>query len=104
LLKLQLPLDPPDGGIGERLIFDFLATGQRGGSRVLTGHNNGLITIALDEADDVEREKRRSSMHEPYRTLLGHFRHEVGHYYWDRLVRDGEKLEPTRQVKQEQAV
>ena len=27
-------------------------------------------------------------MHEPYRTLLGHFRHEVGHYYWDRLVRD----------------
>ena len=37
-------------------------------------------------------------MHEPYRTLLGHFRHEVGHYYWDRLVRDGDKLEPIRQV------
>jgi hypothetical protein len=37
-------------------------------------------------------------MHEPYRTLLGHFRHEVGHYYWDRLVRDGEKLEPIRRV------
>ncbi len=28
----------------------------------------------------------RVQMHEPYRTLLGHFRHEVGHYYWDRLI------------------
>ena len=25
-------------------------------------------------------------MHEPYRTLLGHMRHEVGHYYWERLI------------------
>ena len=65
---------------------------------VMTAHDDGLITLALDEADDVEREKRRSSMHEPYRTLLGHFRHEVGHFYWDRLVRDGDKLEPFRHV------
>ena len=55
----------------------------------MTGHDNGLITISLAEADDAEREKRRRAMGEPYRTLLGHFRHEVGHYYWDRLVRDG---------------
>ena len=55
----------------------------------MTGHDNGLITIKLAEADDAEREKRRAAMGEPYRTLLGHFRHEVGHYYWDRLVRDG---------------
>jgi hypothetical protein len=98
LLKLRLPLGPADTLAGEKLIFDFLATGQQGGPKVMTGHEDGLITLALEEADDVEREKRRSSMHEPYRTLLGHFRHEVGHYYWDRLVRDGDKLEPLRQV------
>jgi len=54
--------------------------------RVITGHDNGLITINIAEADDVIREKNRTSMGEPYRTLIGHFRHEVGHYYWDRLV------------------
>ena len=61
-------------------------------------HDNGVITIALQEADDVERETQRAAMHEPYRTLLGHFRHEIGHYYWDRLVRDGKKLDAARAV------
>jgi hypothetical protein len=64
----------------------------------MTGHDNGLITIALTEADDIERERRRLEMGEPYRTLLGHFRHEVGHYFWDVLVRDGGKLEACRAV------
>jgi hypothetical protein len=50
------------------------------------------------EADDVEREKRRKDMGEPYRTLIGHFRHEIGHHYWDILVRDGGKLEACRAV------
>jgi hypothetical protein len=59
---------------------------------VLTGHANGLITINIAEADDVERERRRQQLHEPYRTLLGHFRHEVGHYYWDRLIKDNSAL------------
>jgi hypothetical protein len=62
----------------------------------MTGHDNGLITLALQEADDAEREKSRVAMHEPYRTLLGHFRHEIGHYFLDRLVREGGKLEPFR--------
>ena len=44
------------------------------------------------------REKLRTSLHEPYRTLLGHFRHEVGHFYWDRLVRDGGQIESFRAV------
>ena len=59
-----------------------------GHSPVMTGHDNGLITINLAEADDAERERQRSQMGEPYRTLLGHFRHEIAHYYWDRLVAD----------------
>ncbi|RZA05395.1 MAG: hypothetical protein EOP02_39495, partial [Proteobacteria bacterium] len=53
---------------------------------VMTGHDNGLITLALKEADDAVREQVRSQMGEPYRTLLGHLRHESGHYFWDRLV------------------
>ena len=55
----------------------------------MTGHANGLITINIAEADDVERERMRQQMNEQQRTLLGHFRHESGHYYWDRLVAGG---------------
>lgn len=87
LLRLGLPLITRDEN-PEGLGFDFLAE-TPGEPHVMTGHDNGLITIALSEADDAERETRRTSMGEPYRTLLGHFRHEVGHWYWDRLVRDG---------------
>ncbi len=97
LLKLRLPLatrgeDPEHG-----LVFNFLADPpDQNGPKVMTGHDNGVITIAVDEADDAEREKRRSVMGEPYRTLLGHFRHEVGHHYWDLLVRDGGHLDAYR--------
>jgi hypothetical protein len=87
LLRLGLPLenraDDPEHG----LAFDFLADPpETHASEVMTGHDNGLITLALKEADDATREKVRSEMGEPYRTLLGHLRHESGHYFWDRLV------------------
>ena len=65
---------------------------------VLTGHDDGIIVINVAEADDAERERRRTQMHEPYRTLLGHLRHEIGHYYWDRLVRDSERLAEFREL------
>ncbi len=95
LLQLKLPLvtraeDPREG-----LIFDFLQD-PADGKKVMTGHEDGKITISVAEADDAEREKRRKSMHEPYRTLLGHFRHEIAHYYWDRLVRGHDALIPFR--------
>ena len=64
--------------------------------KVMTGHDDGVVTIALAEADSAEIEKRRAELAEPYRSLLGHFRHEVGHHYWDILVRDGGKLEQCR--------
>ena len=67
-----------------------------GGPRVMTGHASGLITLNVEEADDARREKIRHDLHEPYRTLLGHFRHEIGHYYWDRLVWDTAWLERFR--------
>jgi len=85
LLRLQLPVkskyEEPDTG----LWFDFLADVEED-EPVMTGHDNGLITININEADSVQREAARKSMHEPYRTLIGHLRHEVGHYYWDQLV------------------
>ena len=99
LMKLNLPLDEKGDNGGERLVFDFLASPPHiDGPRVMTGHDNGLITLALEEANDAEREKRRTTMHEPYRTLLGHFRHEVGHYFWDVLVRDGGLIEACRKI------
>jgi hypothetical protein len=60
--------------------------------------DDGVVTIALAEADSAEIEKRRAELAEPYRSLLGHFRHEVGHHYWDILVRDGGKLDQCRAV------
>lgn len=96
LLRLNLPLQDRSE-IPEGLVFDFLAP-EPGAAPVMTGHDDGLITLNLQEADDAAREKLRQEMGEPYRTLLGHFRHEVGHYFWDRLVRDGGHLECCRAV------
>ena len=96
LISLGLPLKSRVGEDPERgVMFDFLRSAAEGQS-VMTGHANGLITLNVEEADDARREKIRHALHEPYRTLLGHFRHEIGHYYWDRLVRDSRWLEPFR--------
>ncbi len=96
ILRLKLPL-MTRAEHEEGLSFDFLED-LGDGQKVMTGHDRGHITIALAEADDAEREKRRTSMGEPYRTLLGHFRHEIGHWYWDLLVRDGGALDQCRAV------
>jgi len=101
LLRWRLPMpdrfeDPVHG-----LVFDLLQdTTKADGSpqKVLTGHDEGVITLNIVEADDAERENRRVSMGETYRTLLGHFRHEIGHYYWDRLVRDNGGISAFRAV------
>lgn len=98
LLSLRLPVyskvsEDPEHGV----MFDFLRSPEEG-PRVLTGHADGLITLNVEEADDSIRERIRHEMHEPYRTLLGHFRHEIGHYYWDRLVRDTPWLDRFREL------
>jgi hypothetical protein len=89
LIKFKLPLanevDHSEGTLRFEMLGDGLhPDGKK--KRVMTGHDNGLITINIAEADDAIREKSRTAMGEPYRTLIGHFRHEVGHYYWDTLV------------------
>jgi hypothetical protein len=94
LKRLGLPLARPDGA---PLVFDILSDAAEA-QPVMTGHDDGLITINLAEADPAEREKRRHDLGEVYRTLLGHFRHEVGHFYWDALVRDGGREDACREV------
>jgi hypothetical protein len=87
LLRLGLPLENRADDPQHGLAFDFLADPpETHAAGVMTGHDNGLITLAVREADDAVREKVRGEMGEPYRTLLGHLRHESGHYFWDRLV------------------
>jgi hypothetical protein len=101
LLSFKLPLVGKSEQTPNGLAFEFLndttkPNGDR--SRVLTGHDNGLIVINVAEADDVYREQQRTRQNEPYRTLLGHFRHEIGHYYWDQLIQNGPRLELFRQI------
>ena len=90
LLKLNLPRVPKSADPQNGLAFDFLSN-EDSKSAVVMGHENGLITINLDEADEVKRVSLREKLHEPYRTIMGHFRHEIGHYYWDRLILPDEK-------------
>ncbi len=88
LLRMRLPVESkqqaPDSGI----VFDFIDTKQvvPQDAHDMTGHADGKITVTLEEANPVQREQARLDMKEHYRTLLGHLRHEIGHYYWDILI------------------
>jgi hypothetical protein len=105
LLHLHLPIETHAEagarGTGVGLAFDFLydpVAEQTGSIQITTGHEAGLVTLNILEADDVLREQMRTRLGEPYRTLLGHFRHEVGHYYWERLIQHGDEIGPFRQI------
>ncbi len=92
---LNLPYGTAAEGFELPLSFDFMAdTLNEAGETVPvhTGHADGKITINIREADPVEREKLRVNFGEPHRTLVGHFRHEIAHYYWQLLVQN--KCEP----------
>ncbi|MDF3070305.1 MAG: hypothetical protein K0R38_5906 [Polyangiaceae bacterium] len=96
LLALGLPVLPrrKAGNLGLAFALERGSEGQP----VLTGHNEGVITLNLAEADPAQRENVRISLKERYRTLLGHFRHEVGHYYWYVLVQDRSPLADFRHL------
>jgi len=96
LAKLGLVSVAPPNGERDGPVFEFLA--DLPGQQVLTGHCEGVITLNIAEADDAERVQRRLALHEPYRTLLGHLRHESGHYYWNRLVEDAGRIDAFRQM------
>ncbi len=84
-LKVVPKLEDPEG-----LAFDLKANTPS--LLVFTGHDNGLITLNIAEADPIQREQARVALNERYRTLLGHLRHESGHYYWDRLIQNSPLL------------
>jgi hypothetical protein len=94
LAQLGLVSVAPPGGQRDGPVFEFLADVP--GQQVLTGHCEGVITLNVSEADDTERVRRRVALHEPYRTLLGHLRHESGHFYWDRLILGGGRIDAFR--------
>ena len=88
--------DPATGGDpDEGLAFDLLSSVDE---NVVIGHANGVITIDLAESDDAHREKVRAKLAEPYRTMLGHFRHEFGHYAEWQLVRGDERMTRCREL------
>ncbi len=86
LNKLGLPVQRKVGNEEEGIAFDFM--GDDAVAHVMTGHDNGTITLNIDEADEVARTRHKAELGEKYRTLLGHFRHEIGHYYWDVLLKN----------------
>jgi hypothetical protein len=96
LLQRELPLRSLEEDPVQGLTFEFKA--DTGEGEVLTGHANGVITINVAEADDVERERQKKAVHEPYRTIVGHIRHEVGHYYWQRLISTTAEIDTFREM------
>ncbi len=97
LLRLKLPLKSKAEDMQEGLTFEFLAN-INANEMIMTGHENGVITLNISEADEVELVRHKHDLGENYRTLLGHLRHEIGHYYWDRLIANGPYLNEFRAV------
>jgi hypothetical protein len=93
--ELGLPIPHRHDQQTHGLAFDLLSSARQ---PVTTGHADGVVTIDLAEADDPHRERMRQELREPYRTLLGHFRHEVGHFYWTVLTPDERRRERCRAV------
>lgn len=105
LLILRLPIinyhQDENHGLAFRFMedikgFDMFSEEVVTYQKIMTGHNAGTITINILEADDSEREKIRANMNEAYRTILGHFRHEIGHYYWDQFIARSDQLNEFR--------
>jgi hypothetical protein len=95
LLELRLPVRSFQENEEMGVVFDLLSSTH---GPVTTGHQEGVITLDVSESDDVHREWLRRRLDEPYRTVLGHFRHEIGHYYWPILVDQPDHLERYREL------
>ena len=95
LLEVGLPVIPKADDPDHGLAFDLLSSRH---GPVTIGHDDGLISLDLEESDDAHREQVRHQLHERYRTMLGHLRHEVGHYYWTVLVEGSDHLPGFREL------
>jgi hypothetical protein len=83
--ELGLPIDTSEATSDQAhpMVFDLVYLPGEGG---ITGHLDGVVSLDLAEVDDVHRDEVRRRMGERFRTVIGHLRHEIGHFYWDRLV------------------
>jgi hypothetical protein len=87
--ELALPIDVRSSSVPDGLAFDLVHLPGEGG---ITGHLDGVVTLDLAEADDGHREDLRRQLGEPFRTVIGHLRHEIAHHYWGRLVGQTDQL------------
>lgn len=93
--ELALPIETASPSMPDGLVFDLVFLPGEGG---ITGHIDGVVTLDLAETDDAHRDHQRRLLGEPYRTVIGHLRHEIGHYFWDRLVGRSSELDVFRQL------
>ncbi|CAN8140048.1 Zinc-ribbon domain-containing protein [uncultured Thiomicrorhabdus sp.] len=95
-------IDATQPELYEDLEFDFLEDKRSNPDleleHVLSGHYDGLITINAAEADEGFLHTMKEQMQERYRTLLGHFRHEIGHYFWLKFFHNEEMRKKFRKV------
>jgi hypothetical protein len=84
---LGLPVEGRSSEAPDGLAFDLVHLPGEGG---ITGHFEGVVTLDLAETDDRHRDELRIRLDEPFRTVIGHLRHEIGHHYWTVLVGDGD--------------
>jgi hypothetical protein len=87
--ELGLPIEPRSPTTPRGLAFDLVHVP---GASAVTGHDRGIITLDLSEADERHRDELRRNLGESFRTLIGHLRHEVGHYYFAHLVGQHDRI------------
>lgn len=93
--SLALPLEPRSTSAPNGLAFDLVHVPDGG---AVTGHLDGVVTLDLAETDDLHRHQLRRQLNEPFRTIIGHLRHEIGHHYWHRLVGQSDHLAEFRRL------
>lgn len=93
--ELALPIEAMSESKPDGLVFDLVYLPGEGG---ITGHLHGVVTLDLAETDELHRGHLRRRLGEPFRTVIGHLRHEIGHFYWDRLVGQTDDLRSYRRL------
>lgn len=93
--ELALPIEAMSASTPDGLVFDLVYLPGEGG---ITGHLHGVVTLDLAETDELHRGHLRRRLGEPFRTVIGHLRHEIGHFYWDRLVGQTDDLRRFRRL------
>jgi hypothetical protein len=93
--EFALPIEMKSESMPDGLVFDLVYLPGEGG---LTGHLGGVVTVDLAETDEAHRDDLRRRLGEPFRTVIGHLRHEVGHYYWPRLVGQTDEIGAFRRL------